>query len=95
MSLPAPSPRESLTSADLHRLDQAAWLLAHKEPAPDPDALLGVAANHAVGTRTGRTDLVITLIAAMIDRPPARWGRRRLHLRTGSSDARSRDGRRS
>src|SRR5690606_11931545 len=52
--------------------DQAAWLLAHKEPTPDPDALLSVAAGHALAHgRTGRSDLVIALIAAMIDRPPA------------------------
>ncbi|MDC0667378.1 serine/threonine-protein kinase [Nannocystis radixulma] len=71
MSLPAPSPRESLTSADLHRLDQAAWLLAQKEPTPDPDALLSVAAGHALAHgRTGRSDLVIALVATMIDRPP-------------------------
>ncbi|MCY1006189.1 serine/threonine-protein kinase [Nannocystis pusilla] len=72
MSLPAPSPRDSLSSADLHRLDQAAWLLAQKEPSPDPDALLSVAAGHALAHgRTGRSDLVIALVAAMIDRPPA------------------------
>ncbi|HEY8378061.1 MAG TPA: hypothetical protein VIK91_16300, partial [Nannocystis sp.] len=71
MSLPAPSPRETFTSADLHRLDQAAWLLALKEPEPDPDALLRVAGRSVTGSRVGRPDLVITLIAAMIDRPPA------------------------
>ncbi|MDC0719962.1 serine/threonine-protein kinase [Nannocystis bainbridge] len=72
MSLPAPSPRDSLSSADLHRLDQAAWLLARKEPTPDPDVLLSVAAGHVLAhPRAGRSDLVITLVAAMIDRPPA------------------------
>ena len=72
MSSPVPSTRDSLASADLHRLDQAAWLLAHKDPTPDPDAVLAVAgAAAAAAERSGRTDLVIALIAAMIERPPA------------------------
>jgi tRNA A-37 threonylcarbamoyl transferase component Bud32 len=71
MSSPAPSPRESLASTDLHRVDQAAWILACKDPAPDPDALLAVAAGVALAPeRGGRSDVVITLISAMIDRPP-------------------------
>ena len=71
MSSPVPSTRDSLASTDLHRLDQAAWLLAHKDPAPDPDVLLAVAAGAATAAeRSGRADLVIALITAMIERPP-------------------------
>jgi tRNA A-37 threonylcarbamoyl transferase component Bud32/tetratricopeptide (TPR) repeat protein len=71
MSSPAPSPRESLASTDLHRVDQAAWILAYKDPAPDPDAMLVVAAGVAPAPdRGGRSDVVITLISAMIERPP-------------------------